>query len=268
MVYLHIRISLILLGNRCLNLPMADIKSVAATGANMHLIWFIWSLFLIVIWFVVYLTLKRPESKREMLIGSIWTSLLGLTEPIFVPEYWNPPSLFDLAQTTGFDIESIIFCFGIGGLAVVLYERIYPIRHMHLTEIEMNAPRHRYHPLAIVSAPVIFVALLVFTHLNPIYDAVIALMIGGLLTLYCRPDLKRKMVLSALLFLGLYFAYFYTLILFSPGYVQAVWNLPELSGILFLGIPIEELMFAFSFGFFWSSIYEHLKWRKVVAIGS
>jgi len=43
------------------------------------------------------------------------TALFGLTEPRFVPEYWNPPSLFDLAQCTGFDIESLIFCFGIGG---------------------------------------------------------------------------------------------------------------------------------------------------------
>jgi hypothetical protein len=32
-----------------------------------------------------------------------------LTEPLFVPDYWNPPSLFDLARRSGFDIESVIF---------------------------------------------------------------------------------------------------------------------------------------------------------------
>jgi hypothetical protein len=31
-----------------------------------------------------------------------------------IPEYWNPPSLFDLAQRTGFDIESLIFGFAFG----------------------------------------------------------------------------------------------------------------------------------------------------------
>jgi hypothetical protein len=36
-------------------------------------------------------------------------------------DYWNPPSLFDLARTSGFDIESLIFSFGIGGIGAVLY---------------------------------------------------------------------------------------------------------------------------------------------------
>lgn len=52
---------------------------------------------------------------------SLATAPFGLTEPLFVPEYWNPPTLFDLAQRTGFDLESLIFCFGIGGVSSVLY---------------------------------------------------------------------------------------------------------------------------------------------------
>ena len=56
-----------------------------------------------------------------MLSASLFTMPFGLSEPLFVPEYWNPPSLFDLAQQTGFDIESLIFCFGIGGIGAVLY---------------------------------------------------------------------------------------------------------------------------------------------------
>ena len=30
--------------------------------------------------------------------ASIGTAPFGLTEPVFVPEYWSPPSLFDPAQ--------------------------------------------------------------------------------------------------------------------------------------------------------------------------
>lgn len=228
----------------------------------MHLVWFFWSLLLIVLWLAVYITLKRPESRHEMLVVSLWTSLLGLTEPLFVPAYWSPPSLFDLARMTGFDIESLIFSFGIGGLAVILYERFFPVRHMKMSPEEMARGRHRFHPVAILSAPVLFVVLLLFSELNPIYCAIIALIVGGFLTWYCRPDLKVKMLVSGILFLALYFAFFFTLILAVPGYVQEVWNLPAISGVLIAGIPLEELMFAFSFGFFWSSIYEHLTWRK------
>jgi hypothetical protein len=41
---------------------------------------------------------------------------MGLTEPFFVPEYWTPPSLFNLTEKTGFDIESLIFSFAIDGI--------------------------------------------------------------------------------------------------------------------------------------------------------
>lgn len=129
----------------------------------MQYAWLNWSLILLIVWAIVYFSLKNKESKKEMFVVSLWTSLLGLTEPLFVPEYWAPPSLFDLALKTGFDIESLFFAFGVGGL-----------------------------------------------------------------------------------------------------YVENVWNLRAISGILIMGIPLEELMFAVGLGFLWSSVYEHIKWRKVV----
>ncbi len=198
-----------------------------------------------------------------MLVVSLWTSLLGLTEPLFVPEYWNPPSLFDLAHRTGFDIESLIFSFAMGGIAVAIYDWVFNPRHAITSERERHNQHHKYHLWAILSAPIIFLILLLATDLNPIYSSFIALMAGGIATWYCRPDLKKKMFASAFLFLGLYFVYFLTLVAFYPGYVEQVWNLPAISGIRFVGVPIEELMFAFGIGFLWSSVYEHFTWKKL-----
>ena len=229
----------------------------------MQYIWLIWSLMLIAIWLVIYASLGSKDKQKEMLAVSLWTSFLGFTEPLFVPEYWSPPSLFNLALTTGFDIESLIFSFGIGGIAVVLYERIFRTEHQVMSQKEQHHIRHRYHLWAIASAPIIFVLLLLATNLNPIYSAIIAMIVGGLMAWYCRPDLKKKMVVSAFLFLALYFVYFLTLIAMSPDYVEQVWNLQAISGILIIGIPLEELLFALSFGFIWSSIYEHLTWRRL-----
>ena len=229
----------------------------------MQYAWLIWSLLLVGIWLVIYFLLDTKDKKREMLIVSLWTSLLGFTEPLFVPEYWSPPSLFDLALKTGFDIESLIFSFAIGGIAVVLYERIFRTAHKKMSLMDQRASRHRYHLWAILSAPIIFVILALTTPLNPIYISAIALLLGGLFTWYCRPDLKTKMTVSAFLFLGKYFFYFLTLIVMYPGYVEQVWNLKVISGIFIFGVPFEELMFAFSFGFFWSSTYEHFMWRKI-----
>lgn len=231
---------------------------------NAQYAWFNWSLLSLVIWAGIYLSLKGADSRREMWKVSLWTSFLGLTEPLFVPEYWLPPSLFDLALKTGFDIESLIFSWSIGGIAVVIYEKIFRASHRTVSGAERHDPRHRIHFWAVISAPTIFIFLLVATQLNPIYSAIIAMMGGGFFAWYCRPDLKKKMLVSALIFLGLYAVYFKTLIVVYPGYIERVWNFSDISGILISGIPLEELLFAVSFGFIWSSIYEHFTWRKIV----
>jgi Lycopene cyclase len=215
------------------------------------------------IWAAVYASIRNRQSRREMLTVSLWTSLLGLTEFLFVPAYWTPPSLFDLARKTHFDIESLLFSFAIGGLAVVIYEWFFPVRHLAMSSTERHLPRHRFHILALLSAPVIFVLLATTTNLNPIYSTILALAGGGICACYCRPDLIPKMLSSAILFLGLYFAYFLSLVTVYPDYVREVWNLRVISGILVLGVPLEELLFAFTLGFTWSSIYEHLKWQRV-----
>jgi hypothetical protein len=55
------------------------------------------------------------------------------------------------------------------------------------------------------------------------------------------------------------------LVWFTPGYISQVWNLVELSGGLVAGIPPEELLFGFSFGWYWTGVYEHVAWRRSVA---
>jgi hypothetical protein len=87
-----------------------------------HYVWLIWASSFLIPWVVLFTAF--PGQRREMWWASVFTMPFGLTEPLFVPKYWNPPSLFDLAQRTGFDIESLIFCFAIGGTAAVLYNAL------------------------------------------------------------------------------------------------------------------------------------------------
>jgi hypothetical protein len=187
----------------------------------------------------------------------------GLTEPLFVPEYWNPPSLFNLAARTGFDIESLIFCFAVGGIGAVLYESFFKARHQKMSKREMCSKRHRFHKLALTSPVIVFIPLYFLTKLNPIYSASIAMFVGGVAATLCRPDLKKKILAGGALFLVLYFVFFLFFNLVYPELVQEVWNLSAISGILILGVPLEELLFAFTFGMMWSSVYEHALWYKL-----
>lgn len=200
-----------------------------------------------------------------------WASLLtmpfGLTEPLFVPRCWNPPSLFDLAQRTGFDIESLIFCSGIGGLGLVLYDAVFRIEHVRMSDIERHQHRPRFHLWTLVAPIVLFPTLYIITGWNPIYIGSISMVAAGLAALYCRPDLKAKIWASGLMFTVFYFIYFFFLDLASPGYAEKLWQLKALSGVVLLGVPLEELMFAFTFGMLWSSYYEHILWLKIKTPG-
>ena len=86
--------------------------------------------------------------------------------------------------------------------------------------------------------------------------------LGGAATVACRPDLKWNTLIGGLLFAA-YYAIFMLLLEWSaPGYIARVWNLSPLTGVLIEGIPLEELLFAFAFGVYWSGIYEHLAWQR------
>jgi hypothetical protein len=133
----------------------------------MKYVWLIWSSAFLIPWVLLYFF--KPGYRRKMLRVSMATSLLGLSEPIFVPQYWNPPSMFGLAQSTGFDIESLIFCFAIGGIGAVMYNalanrNIEPVPHG-----ERHSGRHRWHRLAI-AVPFLAFPVLYFLPWNPIYS--------------------------------------------------------------------------------------------------
>ena len=223
-------------------------------------IWLLWSTAFLLPWLALFLAF--PRHRKVMWRASIFTMPFGLSEPLFVPAYWNPPTLFSLAQRTGFDIESLIFSFGIGGVAAVLYNILTGRLPEPMPTQETYHQRHRYHRAALL-APVVSFPVLVFLPWNPIYPAIVSMALGALATVACRPDLTKNTFTGSALFAAYYSVFMVGLALTVPGYIARVWNLGALSGLLVHGIPVEELLFGAAFGAYWSSIYEHLTWRRL-----
>jgi len=221
--------------------------------------WLVFSLILLGGWLVIFAFM--PFARKKMIWASLLTAVFGLTEPLFVPEYWSPPSLFNLAARTGFDIESLIFSFAFGGIGVTLYSFVFSGNEMKISRHETQKNRHRFHKLAVISPAIVFPVLYLSTSLNPIYTSIISMFIGGIATALCRPDLIKNVFLGGVIFAGFYFIFFEAINLIFPYFVN-VWNFDAISGIKLIGVPLEELMFGFTFGMMWSSIYEHLTWHK------
>lgn len=223
-----------------------------------HLVWLAWASTFLVPWMVLFVVSPR---RRQIMWRASWaTALFGFTEPIFVPSYWNPPSLFELARRTGFDLESFIFAFAVGGIGAVLYNVATGTRYERMPPGPQRGSRHRLHRTVLV-APFLLLAPAYLLPWNPIYPSLLCLTLGGLGTVLCRPDLLRNTVWGGLLFLILYAVFMLGLRWLAPGYIESVWNLRALSGVLVYGIPLEELLFGLTFGMYWSGVYEHLSWR-------
>lgn len=222
-------------------------------------VWPVWASAFLVPWLVLFASF--PRHRKVMWWASLFTAPFGLTEPLFVPEYWNPPSLFDLAQTTGFDVESLIFCFAIGGVCAVLYNVLTRRVEHPIPEMEKRQPLHRHHYKALGSPFLVFLALYFFPW-NPIYPGIVGMVVGAAATMACRPDLKTKTWVGGALFLAFYVIFLLALQLTAPGYIERVWNFKALTGVRLFGMPLEELLFAFGFGMYWSSVYEHFTWNR------
>ena len=106
-------------------------------------VWLVWSSAFLVPWLATFVAF--PHYRQPMVWASICTAPLGLTEPLFVPAYWSPPSLLNLSRTTGFDIESLIFSFAIGGIGAVLYDIIAGRVLITVPPAQCHAPRHKLH---------------------------------------------------------------------------------------------------------------------------
>lgn len=100
--------------------------------------------------------------------------------------------------------------------------------------------------------------LFAFFHIHSFTALIIALLVGSLITIVCRPDLLVFSTLNGLLMAILALSMFLLGTLVSPGVVSAFWDFSNLSGTIFLTAPVEDIIFYTLWGFFMGSFYEFL----------
>jgi hypothetical protein len=218
-------------------------------------VWFVWSVSFLVPWALLFGLC--PGYRQAMWWASLLTLPFGLSEPLFLDRYWEPPSLFDLAQCAHFDLESFIFCFGIGGVAAVGYNALTgrPLQLRARTAAE--AQRQSLYTAALALPAPVFGAVLFLTR-APIWAGLAGFVAGIAGRLVVRRDLAAKTVLGGLLFLGYYLLFLLYLNWLAAGYLQRVWLTTGPASMRVFGLPVTEIAFALGFGMFWSGLFEQI----------
>jgi hypothetical protein len=235
------------------------------------------SLVLVAFWAAALVAVKTEilqKNIREFWWASFTCGWFGVTEPLFVPEYWTPPSIFKIWR---WDLESFLFCFAIGGIAAVVTE--LPLVTSLLRKIDSGlthagraivrrkaagTPQSvdpywvRIENMILV---VMFIAMFGATTqfgLNIIYDAAVVCVVTAVFVGWRRPGLRWQILGGGLTFLVIYTVVLVVTGLVYPNFYDH-WNIAELTNIWLLGAPLEEYLFAFTFGLVWAPLYETWK---------
>jgi hypothetical protein len=203
-------------------------------------------------WLACYILGKKYRA--EIRWGTLISAPMALTSILFVPQYWTPPSLFDLDQKIRVGIEDFLWAAAVGGIASVVAEILLEEK---LSGIRKRTRKRHFAPFLVVV--VVFIALQVWHPGKTIYNTIIAFAVGALVIAYLRSDLIPTMLVGSLSFTVLYFALFLIFLFLYPGFVQRYYKIPNLLGIYVAGVPIEELLFAGTGGAIWSVAYEYVQ---------
>ena len=221
----------------------------------MQFAYFVGCLIFLSVWILFFAL--RKDLRKEIIFGSLLAMPFGLSESLWVSEYWDPPSLFNLISKYGVGIESFLFCFICGGVAAVIYEIIAKKRI-----VKIQGRRK------LLFGPYIFIILffLFLEFIFPektIYSAVISLLIGATIIAFRRKDLIIQIIFGGIFFTIVYFFLFYIFTKIYPDYIYSVYSLENMFGIMILGVPLEEILVSFGAGAIWSSFYEYIMGYRV-----
>lgn len=202
------------------------------------------------LWVAMFL---RSNHRKDMaLFGAIFGLGSVLLEILYARlDYWNPSFAFSIPY-----IEDFLYGFIFGGISTEVAEFL-------VGKTDSKKPTHQARPwFFLVFAAMTTVCFVILVHilgLNSIWAHIVPPLIVGATVSILRRDLFKLSLLSGLIVMVLAFLMLSALkLIFTTPVFHSHWQLDNLSGVFMLGIPLEELLFAFSLGFGAANVYEFI----------
>lgn len=192
---------------------------------------------------------RRPDLRREMIVLSLLAGVMGpLSEHFYLQDYWQPRYWFPAS----IKFEDFLAGFFLGGISAVGYEVIWRRHHSCACDLKTTWVL----PLATAVGLISLIGLFHGLGVNSIYASILSFLLTAGIILTSRRDLWPAAVGSGLTLAAVMFIFYLIYQRIYPGIIQSWWRLKNISGILLLGVPIEELVWGFSWGLVAGPLYE------------
>lgn len=201
------------------------------------------------IWIILFFL--RKDLRKKLFLSSLFCAPLGISEILFIPEYWIPKfKVIHLGDELF--LESLLFCFFLGGVVAVSYQIIFKEKLLKTEKIN---------PILTLIAPIIFLLYFINPFKTNLMNYVLSsLFLSSLVTFIFLKKREIKIIFLSAILNTTFYAIFYFSLWYSFYELPASYQFQNLSGILIGGIPIEEFLWIFSFSLFWMPMYEI--WRN------
>ena len=183
---------------------------------------------------------------------------------MFTNDWWRP----DTITGTRVGIEAFLLGFTNGGIGAVLFEYINNKRTRSIRKDSRLGLFFKQHPYLIWLPYLVGIAFMVIGYFVLDFHSFWATFIGLALTviiiLIIRHDLIIDSIIGGISMLLVAIPVYLIIMHYFPGVVDKFWYLDLLSGILILGIPIEELLIYFTGGMLAAPSYEFIFKKRLV----
>jgi hypothetical protein len=208
----------------------------------------------VLLWALIFW--RRPDLRREMMVMSALSVLYGLPHEYFLwtRDWWHPPTI----TGTRVGLEDLLYAIGNGGTLAVLYAVVFRRRLVQV--VPASSLVFRLLPYLVNGfMPPLLVAV---TGLHSFIASGIGALLALAVILRARPDLIRVAVGSAVIGTLVSLPFYGLMEGLLPGFIASSWYIDRLSGILLLGIPIEDLIWYFYTAMVFGTYYKLLAgWR-------
>jgi hypothetical protein len=212
-------------------------------------------LYLAALWLFLYW--RMPQHRKTMIFFGLSLSWLGvMAEHIwFLKEWWHPPTI----TGTRIGIEDFLASVTHLTLPALLYKYVFG---RDSDEISLDASSVKLFLKKFLSLGVALMALFFLLHVflgatSP-NVFVTCLAVGSLWVSIIRRDLIIPGFLTGVLLVGVVFVMYSLGGIFSPGVVEAIWDKAVLPGVSVLGVPVEDYLFYFFWGWLGGVVYEYV----------
>lgn len=212
------------------------------------------SLSFLIIWIVLYIFL--PQHRRSI----FWTSWNfapagPIAEYWLYSDYWHPPYLIDIIfKNWHFGIEDYVLTFTMAGISSAIFEILASRKGLETIPKISSKTYWKMKFWGFIGFIImIFSSML---GLYSIYAITLTLGIIIILIQYKYLNIFALAIVSAVIFTFLYLLYYvFFLLPVFPGVIEKYWNLQNTCGITWIGIPIEEFIWAFLACLFAAPVY-------------